>query len=109
MPRPRLPLPEVRLLGPDGAGWLSRLRRGLEGHRRQPRTRLPQEPPRRGDGYAERRSRAAVLPDSECQEYRADDHADGYHGRRVSGPGVDRRRAPGTNAERQLDPAIIIA
>ena len=22
MPRPRLPLPEVRLLGPDGVGWL---------------------------------------------------------------------------------------
>ena len=33
-------MPEVRLLGTDGVGWLSRLSRRLEGHRRQPRARL---------------------------------------------------------------------
>src|ERR1039458_1186883 len=97
MPRPRLPLPEVRPLGADGVGWLSRLRRGLEGHRRKPWPRLSEEPARRGDGYAERRSGSAMLPHSQRKEYRADDHAGGYYGGGVPGAGTDRGRAPGAD------------
>jgi len=100
MPRPRLPLPEVRLLGPDGVGWLPRVQSGLEGHRRQPWPRLSQEPARRGDGYAERGSGTALFPPSECEEYRADYYARGRHGGGVPGAGVDRGRAPGANQGR---------
>ena len=41
MSGPDLPLPPVRLLVADGVGWLPRVRRGLEGYRRQPWSRLP--------------------------------------------------------------------
>jgi hypothetical protein len=34
----------------------------LEGHRRQPRARLPEEPARRGYGHAEWHAGAVVLP-----------------------------------------------
>ena len=55
----------MRLLSADGDGRLPSLWRGLEGHRRQPWPSLSEEPARRGDGHAERRSCAKVLPHSQ--------------------------------------------
>src|ERR1035441_6729499 len=75
MPRSCLPLPPLRLLGADRVGWLPRVWRGLEGHRRQPWPRLSEESARRGYGYSERRPGTMVLPHSQREEYRPDNHA----------------------------------
>jgi len=61
---------------------------------------LSEGPARRVELHAEPRSGAAMFPYSQRKEYRADDHAWGYHGGGVPRAGTDRIGTLGADQKR---------
>src|ERR1022692_1220451 len=83
----------------DRVEWLPGVRRRLEVDRRPSWSRLSQEPARRGHEHAGWRPGSTMFSHSDRKEYRADDHAGGYHRGGVPGARTDRSRAARADQE----------